>query len=303
MRQLLILFFVASALVSCSPISSRKLNKTFSSTEKIFQDFTGFMIYDLDKKKSIYEYNADKYFIPASNTKIFTLFASLNILGDSVPALRYIETGDSLIFWGTGDPSFLYKYAYQNEVVFDFLRSTNKALFFSTANFNTTHFGSGWAWDDYNDYYSVERSPFPVYGNIFTVKGNQSNVEVHPSFLEKHLTLKEATTAPKVIRKMDNNDFQLYPSFQKTFELDVPMKIDPDITRQLLTDTLNKEIRLLDMPLVKEAKTLYSIPSDSLYAVMMKASDNFIAEQLLLLCSGILSDTLQPEQTINYSKK
>lgn len=34
----------------------------------------------------------------------------------------------------------------------------------------------------------------------------------------------------------------------------------------------------------------------------MQDSDNFIAEQLLLLCSGIISDTLKPEITIRYSK-
>lgn len=302
MGKILILLLVANLLVSCSYISPKKLRKTFLNTEKTFQDFTGFIIYDLEKKKSLFEYNADKYFTPASNTKIFTLFTSLNILGDSVPGLRYIERGDSLIFWGTGDPSFLYKYAHQNDVVFDFLSSTNKSLFFSTENFNTTHFGSGWAWDDYNDTYSAERSPFPVYGNIFTVKGNGMNVDVIPDFLRKHYTLKDDAPTAKAIRKVDSNDFQLYPSL-KPFALDVPMKIDPDITRQLLSDTLHKEIQLLSIPLVKEAKTLYSIPSDSLYAVMMKASDNFIAEQLLLLCAGIISDTLQPDLAIEYSMK
>jgi D-alanyl-D-alanine carboxypeptidase/D-alanyl-D-alanine-endopeptidase (penicillin-binding protein 4) len=36
---------------------------------------------------------------------------------------------------------------------------------------------------------------------------------------------------------------------------------------------------------------------------MMQESDNFIAEQLLLLCSGVLSDTLKPEIAIRYMKK
>jgi D-alanyl-D-alanine carboxypeptidase/D-alanyl-D-alanine-endopeptidase (penicillin-binding protein 4) len=35
----------------------------------------------------------------------------------------------------------------------------------------------------------------------------------------------------------------------------------------------------------------------------MQDSDNFIAEQLLLQCAALLSDTLQPEIAIRYAKK
>ncbi|QNK62817.1 D-alanyl-D-alanine carboxypeptidase [Pedobacter sp. PAMC26386] len=66
----------------------------------------GFSLSDLDKQGVIYEKDADKYFIPASNAKLYTFYAGLKMLQDSIPALRYIEQGDSLIFWGTGDPSF-----------------------------------------------------------------------------------------------------------------------------------------------------------------------------------------------------
>jgi serine-type D-Ala-D-Ala carboxypeptidase/endopeptidase (penicillin-binding protein 4) len=261
------------------------------------------MLYDLDKQKPVYEYNATKYFTPASNTKIFTFFAGLNILGDSVPALRYFIAGDSLIFWGTGDPSFLYKHVYQNGNVFSFLKSTDKALYFSTSNFNTTHFGSGWAWDDYNDSYSTERSPFPVYGNSFTIRANRVDVKIHPLRLQEHLTIGKKSDVPKVIRKLENNDIEFFPSSGDKFEMDVPLKIDPDLAVKLIADTLHREVRLLNIPLIREAKTFYSIPTDSLYSVMMKASDNFIAEQLLLLCSGVISDTLQPEIAITYAKK
>jgi D-alanyl-D-alanine carboxypeptidase/D-alanyl-D-alanine-endopeptidase (penicillin-binding protein 4) len=36
---------------------------------------------------------------------------------------------------------------------------------------------------------------------------------------------------------------------------------------------------------------------------MMQDSDNFIAEQLLLQCAGVLSDTLKPEVAIDFAKK
>jgi D-alanyl-D-alanine carboxypeptidase/D-alanyl-D-alanine-endopeptidase (penicillin-binding protein 4) len=44
------------------------------------------------------------------------------------------------------------------------------------------------------------------------------------------------------------------------------------------------------------------MPLDSALRVLMHDSDNFIAEQLLLQCAAVLSDTLKPEIAIEYSK-
>src|SRR6478736_9910405 len=93
--------------VSCSPVSKIGLNKKFKSLETTLSNHAGFVLYDLDKKRELYAYQPHQYFTPASNTKIFTFYTALTLLGDSIPALRYYETGDSLIFKGTGDPSFL----------------------------------------------------------------------------------------------------------------------------------------------------------------------------------------------------
>jgi D-alanyl-D-alanine carboxypeptidase/D-alanyl-D-alanine-endopeptidase (penicillin-binding protein 4) len=50
-------------------------------------------------------------------------------------------------------------------------------------------------------------------------------------------------------------------------------------------------------------RTFYNAPADSVYKVMMQESDNFMAEQLLLVCAATLSDTLSPERTIEHMKK
>lgn len=173
--------------LSCSPISKKSLDKTFRQTDKLYQDHTGFALYDLDKKKPVYEYKSSHYFTPASNTKIITLFSCLSILGDSVPALKYVQRKDSLIFWGTADPSFLYKEVYDNNRVYSFLKSTTLPLYFSDNNFKTTNFGSGWAWDDYNDYYSAERSAFPIYGNLLSVNSFKGKTDVQPPYLKNYV--------------------------------------------------------------------------------------------------------------------
>src|SRR5665213_3138552 len=73
-----------------SHIKKRKIKKLFKYSAILNDHFTGFALYDLDDKKMIFALNADKYFTPASNTKLFTFYTCLKMLGDSVPALKYV---------------------------------------------------------------------------------------------------------------------------------------------------------------------------------------------------------------------
>ncbi|XHR94218.1 D-alanyl-D-alanine carboxypeptidase [Mucilaginibacter sp. UC70_90] len=102
----------------------------FKHSQIVNDHFTGFALYDLDEHKMIYELNADKYFTPASNTKLFTFYTCLKMLGDSIPALRYQTRGDSLIFWGTGDPSFLHS-DLKGINGLNFLKNSSKHLLFA----------------------------------------------------------------------------------------------------------------------------------------------------------------------------
>src|SRR5687768_6355734 len=211
MKRVLILF-VIPLIYSCSPLSNSALRKTFTEKERLFNDHIGFVLFDPETEKTVFEYQSDKYFTPASNTKIFTLFASLKILGDSIPALYYTETNDSLVVWGSGDPSFLYKNVSDSSRVYSFLSTVNKPLYLSTSNFYTTAFGSGWAWDDYNSGYSPERSPFPIYGNIISVEATSKGLKVEPKFFKHYLKQGVVGNQAEVIRKVDANDLVYTPS-------------------------------------------------------------------------------------------
>ena len=127
--------------------------------------FTGFALYDLDRQKMIWSQNADKFFTPASNAKLFTFYTCLNMLADSIPAIKYITRHDSLIFWGTGDPSFLHS-GLKSTKGFNFLKNSGKKLFFSGGNYTGGFYGDGWAWDDYNDYYQAEINELPIEDNV-----------------------------------------------------------------------------------------------------------------------------------------
>lgn len=274
--------------------------------ESKFQDHIGFSVYDPVSKKTVFNYQSANYFTPGSNTKIFTFYASLKILGDSIPALRYTFSGDSLIFWGTGDPSLLYSYTQSNDRVLNFLKSnaSNYKLVFSPENFKTDHYGSGWAWDDYSDYYAVERSPLPLYGNIVSVSKRDDVVKITPSVFQHQVSIGDSRKSNTVVRDLTSNTFVYHTGPVPTGKVfDIPMRVTPELTKMLLEDTLNYTVIMANIPVRQSTHYIYSVPSDSLYQVMMQESDNFIAEQLLLLCSNTLSDTLKPEIAIDYVKE
>lgn len=296
---------VALAFVySCSPISHTRLNKMLRATEARFQDHTGFVLFDPEENKTVFDFNGSRYFTPASNTKILTLYAALKILGDSVPALEYVQRNDSLIFWGTGDPSFLYKEVFYDSGVYHFLRAAAGDLYFSGANFHTGHFGDGWAWDDYNSGYSSERSAFPLYGNTVSVVADQEILRIAPEYFAAFFRHGAARKETEIIRDLNQNRFIVHPASQlsEVREINIPFRVDSMTFYSLLADTLGRPVYAVDKPLPSFTHILYSIHLDSLYRVMMQESDNFIAEQLLLMCSNVLKDTLKPEIAINFMK-
>ena len=304
MSRIFGLFFLF-LFFSCSP--GKKLAKNLKRTEIKFQDHIGFMLYDPEKRKTLADFNAEKYFTPASNTKIFTFFSAIQLLGDSIPAFRYIEKPDSLIFWGTGDPSFLNRNTFQSTVAYDFLKNHSASLYFSTANFYQNYFGPGWAWDDYNSYYSAERSSFPIYSNCMTVTDSVNHeIKVSPRYFQDSIVSQPSIESGKrAIREISRNKivFQADTS-RKAYTKEIPFHVSPQLIASLLRDTLQREVRLIDTGMPEEGvRTLFSIPSDSLYKVMMQESDNFIAEQLLQLCALEISDSLKSQIAIDYVKK
>ncbi|NJM24537.1 MAG: D-alanyl-D-alanine carboxypeptidase [Bacteroidia bacterium] len=288
---------------SCSPVSPRMLTKQLRAAEKKFQDHTGFILYDLGKNKNIVTFNDARYFTPASNTKIFTFYTGLKLLGDSVPALRYRISGDSLIFAGTGDPSFLYKNVFDNGRTYTFLKEARPHLYFSPSNFYAPRFGPGWSWDDYNSAYSSERSGLPIYGNFATIKQEGGGLTVMPPVFADSIRQQMQGKRQDLVRHESRNIFDLVSGPKHlNDEWNIPLKLNANLIAGLLADTLQRLVQIV--PLQDSLPNiLYSVPADSIYKVMMQESDNFIAEQILLMCAGMLADSLDTNIAINYAKE
>ncbi|MEX8548800.1 MAG: D-alanyl-D-alanine carboxypeptidase/D-alanyl-D-alanine-endopeptidase [Mucilaginibacter sp.] len=299
---------IIGAISGCShQITKHKIVRIFNET-KINQDhFTGFALYDQDQKKMVYQENADKYFTPASNTKLFTFYTALQMLGDSIPGLRYLVRNDSLIFWGTGDPAFLHS-VLKSTKAFDFLKSSTLKLCYSASNYTGNFYGEGWPYGDYNDYYQVDITAMPIQDNVAFIDADaQGNLQIKPKYLKMYLQV-DTSFHPKnyrVKRALEENKF-VYPAdpIPSKFHQEIPWKTSPSLTLELLQDTLKKPIGLIQMQMPTSAKTLYSIAADSVYKQMLLPSDNFVAEQLLLVCSSTLpGGVLSTQNAIAYSKK
>jgi D-alanyl-D-alanine carboxypeptidase/D-alanyl-D-alanine-endopeptidase (penicillin-binding protein 4) len=308
--SILILVFLALSACyfsGCAPVLRKgTVGKLFKNSPVVNDHFTGFALYDLDKQQMIYELNDDKYYNPASNTKLFTFYTCLRMLGDSIPALRYITRGDSLIFWGTGDPSFLQTDLKATNGL-NFLKGSNKQLYFSSGWYQNGFFGPGWPWNDYNDYYQAEITELPMEDNVAQLyAGSDGQLKIKPAYLSNYLS-KDSTYHPRsfsVQRNFNDNTFK-YPATQvpARFKQEIPWKTSPALTLAMLQDTLKKPVGEVHLRLPPNAKTIYNANADTVYRHMLQPSDNFMAEQLLLVCSLVKFGVLNRDSVIRYAIK
>lgn len=298
---------IISTISGCaSQINKHKISRIFRRSTINQDHFTGFALYDQDKKKMIYAQNEDKYFTPASNTKLFTFYTALQMLGDSIPGLRYVVKNDSLIFWGTGDPSFLHS-TLKSTKAYEWLKNSSKKLFYSDSNFSGNFYGEGWPYGDYNDYYQAEINALPIEDNVAVITADANGkLQIKPDYLTKYLQVDSSFQPEKftVKRSIFENRF-VYPSMQVplNFKQEIPWKTSLKLTIELLQDSLKKTIQPIKLDMPENAKILYGISADSVYKQMLRQSDNFIAEQLLLVCSSTLNQKLSTQTTIDYSKR
>lgn len=290
-------FFIAS-IGQLSAQSKRKIGKIFKASEIVNNHYTGFALYDAAKEKMLFELDANKPAIPASNTKIITLYTALNMLGDSIPGLRYITKGDSLIFWGTGDPSMLHP-DLKSTKVYDFLKNSDKKLFYSHHNAGDNFVGSA--------IYTIAMVSLPVGENTAQAyAGPDGKVRLKPEFLNAYLKL-DTSYHPKSfsVRRDERTNTFSYPamSMPADFKQTVYLLPGAGLTQATLSEVLGKPVYVTNMALPQNAKTMYSVPADSLYKRMMLPSDNYLAEQILYICSSTLPGKLSVDAAIEYSSK
>lgn len=292
------LFFLSSCSVSKK--IAKEANDILLQDSVINTGHTGISIYEPATGKYWYEHDATKFFLPASNVKLFSLYAGMKYLGDSLIGLRYRQKENELIIYPTGDPSFLHP-DFKQQPVFDFLKTKNNISYHS-ANY-TDGLGFGWAWDDYMDDYMVQRSEFPLYGNLAMVSAVNGTLSVVPKNIPLHIKNPSEKNEPNVewslSRKWDSNDITATIVGNTATKNLYQVPYLPNDIPGFLSDTLHQQINQVgehakDAVDNNRLGKIYSQPADSLFKPMMYNSDNFFAEQTLLMASnerlGYMSD-------------
>ena len=170
-------------------------------------------------------------------------------------ALKYLpDSIPSFDYYDTPDTLFilpqgdpsLFDPYFHNQNTFNFLKNQHKPIVILPVKWETEIFGKGWAWDDYNSASMPQKTPMPLHR-----KNNKNSI------------------SGQQIR---------IPSLQEVY----------DSIAQTLSDSVNVKViaSKSQRSFIQKRQTWYAASRDSVCKKMMFESDNFIAEQLLLMTSN-----------------
>jgi D-alanyl-D-alanine carboxypeptidase/D-alanyl-D-alanine-endopeptidase (penicillin-binding protein 4) len=308
-------FIFIAALLSVSACSVQKAQKTLLSSKALKGAHIGIAVYNQSAQQWVDKYKSDYYYTPASNTKIQSCYLGMKYLKDSIPGWQFAENRDTIFLMPLGDPSFLHPdFAYQP--VADLIKSTKKQIVLCLPN-KTDHFsmfGQGWSWEDYDQDYQPERNRLNIYGNVVTVYKQKDGVELKPNYFTKNQALPKKYTVWS--REKEGNQF-----FAKTDTIKNPAQQVPFLTganyalaKLLIEDTLHPTYPIAIQKGWNQstATIIHTVPTDTLLKIMMNRSDNFFAEQVLLMTSqqllgrmddAAIIDTILKTDFANFPQK
>ncbi|MEM6394703.1 MAG: D-alanyl-D-alanine carboxypeptidase [Bacteroidota bacterium] len=264
------------------------------------QGYSGFCLYDPVGKEFLYEYRADQRFTPASNIKLLTFLLVEELLDmDRVPALWFKDFGSRVEVWGTGLPL-------EMVTKIPFPEAKGKPMIIHQAP-SLARYGPGWSYDDYEYGYVFERSSLPAYGNRLSISVDSIGALVYePGFLADSVQLIGEEEGPLISREEWTNHFELDTTsgFTSDFELGVSLRLDDATVRALYKSAWHSDIELGQQPIPVSNSALPLLRAalpDSILTHTLQESDNFWAEQLLLLCASERQSNLDVETLLEYA--
>ncbi len=187
---------------------------------------------------------------------------------------------------------------------FDLLRNFSGHLVYEAGE-EIDPYGPGWAWDDYAHSYQVERSTFPIYGNRVSITSDLSgNIVAMPSYFSEFVQ-SSSSKQKEAWRDPQTNTFYVNPDvFSPGDTLTLPFIVSDFDEARMLSDTLHRTVQLSYTPAnARNWIPVYGSARDSLIRQMMYASDNSIAEQLLMQAAYEQRGTFQPDSAIAFAQQ
>jgi D-alanyl-D-alanine carboxypeptidase/D-alanyl-D-alanine-endopeptidase (penicillin-binding protein 4) len=314
------LFFLATTMLllitSCSSslIIAKKTKDILLSDAQLKKAQIGISIYDPSNKKFVHQHQSEHYFIPASTAKLFTLYAGMKNLGDSVVGIYYKKYNDTLFVWPSGDPTLMLP-EFTTQPIHRFLNDDKYKVVIMDRPLQTTAYGKGWTIDDMSENYMPQRSSFPIWGNRFTTEWIKKynadstftyDLAVINSDLPQYSILKKYDTTvgkSSIVRSMGSNNFEaIFNGKENNIKLTVPFETFGNKTAfHILKNSLYHSPIFIDDSSFekKEFLPLYSQSADTLFKMMMHQSDNFIAEQILLMVADRALNEMSDDKIID----
>lgn len=195
------ILLLVSCLVFCmseaQPLSGR-LDTFISSSELLKTSEVGISVYDLTEGKTVYTYQDQKLYRPASIEKIITSVTALSVLGSDYQYQTHLAytgdiSGDSILHGdlyvvGGFDPEFMEEDMVRlaEAVQHAGIRHIEGSLVGDVSMTDSVYWGPGWSWDDTPYYFQPYLSPLMLNRGCVNVmvipgeKGGRPIVKVHP---------------------------------------------------------------------------------------------------------------------------
>ena len=282
-KVIFLIFFILGCIqnVSAQKTRTRKLEKIISYITAFDGAQVGVQVVALSSGKVLATSQGDRYFTPASNTKLLATLAAAQSF-DSLPVLYFQKDSlDTFHIQPTGYP--LLRHPRYPDPEFDaFLAQADSLVYHQVEESRLNRLGPGWSWDDADYYFSALPSAFPIYGNVLQITKNKETqtLTIHPSLG----TLTETLGAPKRIqRELHRNHFSVVPSKVTPIDtLYIPFIPSEKTTLELLEKTFQKNIAT-DSSTLEAPQVLRTNSTATLFQAVLQHSDNLISENLLLM--------------------
>lgn len=186
--SLALVLFVSGLTTSNAADIRTRLDRLVS--DSILQNsFVGLDIYDITSRNTIYQLNADKFFTPASNLKLFTSAAALELLGSNFRfKTEFYYDGKidkkgclegAIIIKGRGDPLISGRFRSHITEILECwadslksrgIREIDGRISIDNSYFDGPDLGPGWSWDDLSYWYACPISALSFNDNCVDLK-------------------------------------------------------------------------------------------------------------------------------------